>query len=299
MNLKLSILLAGVLSILSMQASAQINNCSSADTFSNPIKIQLNKDTKVTLGKAGSYQCFTVVVPKGVSDLNITSSSSSILMAIKAAGYPDITKVVSDKHDGFNDCDIPAFSNDCSISSVKTGTYRGVIQRTLFGPASPDITFTISTPNQSAQLVTTLELALPAEQPSTFCSKEFTDEESYTNASILKPTGKQPLGMVGGGKSNCYRLAVPKNKIRITLHPEHGVSKLVVGKANKVPSTQKANDVCVIENTPGSDDPSFCEITSTSQSGYYYVWYQNNNSKELQGGTISIDDHPSESNFSK
>ncbi|MBM7074339.1 hypothetical protein JQC92_20320 [Shewanella sp. 202IG2-18] len=283
-----------------------LHDCQLRKTAASSIKVQLNKDTKVAIDKKGDYQCFTVVVPKGVNNLKISSSSSSILMAIKAAGYPDITRVVSDKHDGFNDCAIPAFNNDCTISSVKAGVYKGVIQRSIFGSDSANIDFTILTPNQSAQLVTDLvQLAQPVEQPSTYCSKEFTDEESYTNTPVFKSTGEQSLGMVGGKKaskeqnSNCYRLAVPKNKIRITLHPENGVSKLVVGEANQIPSTRESKDVCVISNDQQPNSPLFCDIKPSKQSGYYYVWYQNNNSKALPGGTISIDYHPTESNYSK
>ena len=285
MTFKLSILLGGVLTLCSLQAFA-IDNCSSEKYFQNDISIPFNKTTTVSLGGLGSFQCFTVKVPTGVSNVQFESSSASITMAVKAGGYPDIAKVGPYSIDDFNDCSIRTSMNDCTVSSAKSGLYRGVIQPS-FGATNQDMTFTVSAVNSSA-----------TNEPTSFCTDDPYDKKSYTNE-VKVSSGDQPIGKIGKNNFTCFKFAVPKSDFTIKVHPRsaEGVSTLYVGKIGALPATYKSDrNACTID----VPEHTSCTIEHTDQSGddgYYYMAYQNNGSTFKKGGTIAIE--LDETNFSQ
>ena len=282
MKIKLPILLVGMLALCSLQAFA-IDNCSAEKYFTNPVNVLLNEDTQINLGEQGNFTCFTLDVPSGVPNLTFETSSTSVVMAVKAGGYPDITKVNHDKYDGVNDCSIPYSTNDCSIQSPEPGKYRGVILRGFFSESS--VTLTARTDRNKNN-----------HTPTSFC--EPFDESAFNNE--LEISSFNQIGKVGSRKFTCFKLAAPKHEFTITVAPSsaEGVSTLYVGKLGVVPSTSHpAKNACTIDLPSHSS----CKIKPTNKSGndnFYYMVYQNNTSGFRKGGTIKVD-ISGETNFSQ
>ncbi len=298
MKMKLSVLLGGMIALLSLQAFA-INNCSSDKYFKDAIKIPLNKPTKVTIGKKGSYQCFTVEVPNNVTHLNMTLDSSGSdnlkkpanqfsLMAVKAQGYPDITRVVSSEHDDFNDCAIPVFHTNCSTESVKPGLYRGVLQRAIFGSSedSLQVTFEISGKGND-NLQTSLDASAGSE-----CAGFPDSKDAFKGANLLKVQGGDQQ-LVKGAQSNeyyCFKLPVsnPGHDLKLQFQPPlfFDNSTLYVSKINQVPqiTDEKAN-ACVLQQLGKTD----CTVKAEGQSGTIYLVYQKSGSvRPDSSASISI-----------